>query len=409
MLDIGLLGLGTVGVGIVQILEERKDYLEKLIKKEINISKILVKDIEKIRDIEIDRRKLTTDIHEIIQDNSIDVIIEVMGGLDKPYEYIKEALNRGKNVITANKAVVAKHLEELTDLARKNNKLFLYEASVGGGIPIIKPLKEQININEIQEIKGILNGTSNYILTRMVTDDLSFKEALEISQNLGYAEADPTDDIEGYDTRRKLRILSTIAFKDRINEDNISCYGINSISFKDIRNIKKMNCTIKLLGTAVLNNNKYHASVEPVILSQDSYLGKVDNAKNLVSFIGDMVGELRFFGEGAGRFPTANAVLSDLIDITTNTYPKVSLEVNMDLDNMNRLCKGKYYMRIDTRENTNDKIEKYIKENGIIENMIEKKEGIIFTTKSISKEKLERMTDLFKIDKKDYFTARLEV
>ncbi|WMM24950.1 homoserine dehydrogenase [Tissierella sp. MB52-C2] len=409
MLNIGLLGLGVVGIGIVQILEERKDYLEKFIKKEINISKILVKDIEKIRDIEIDRRKLTTDIHEIIEDNSIDVIIEVMGGLDKPYEYIKEALSRGKNVITANKAVVAKYLEELTDLARKNNRLFLYEASVGGGIPIIKPLKEQININEIQEIRGILNGTSNYILTRMVTDDLSFKEALEISQNLGYAEADPTDDIEGYDTRRKLRILSTIAFKDRINEDNISCYGINSINFKDIKNIKNMNCTIKLLGTAVLNNNKYYASVEPVILSQDSYLGKVDNAKNLVSFIGDMVGELRFFGEGAGRFPTANAVLSDLIDITTNTYPKMSLGVNIDLDNMNRLYKGKYYMRIDTRENTEDKIEKYIKENGIIENMIEKKEGIIFTTKSISKEKLERMTDLFKIDKKDYFTARLEV
>lgn len=409
MLNIGLLGLGVVGIGIVQILEERKDYLEKFIKKEINISKILVKDIEKIRDIEIDRRKLTTDIHEIIEDNSIDVIIEVMGGLDKPYEYIKEALSRGKNVITANKAVVAKHLEELTDLARKNNRLFLYEASVGGGIPIIKPLQEQININEIQEIRGILNGTSNYILTRMVTDDLSFKEALEISQNLGYAEADPTDDIEGYDTRRKLRILSTIAFKDRINEDNISCYGINSINFKDIKNIKNMNCTIKLLGTAVLNNNKYYASVEPVILSQDSYLGKVDNAKNLVSFIGDMVGELRFFGEGAGRFPTANAVLSDLIDITTNTYPKVSLGVNIDLNNINRLYKGKYYMRIDTRENTRDKIEKYIKENGIIENMIEKKEGIIFTTKFISKEKLERMTDLFKIDKKDYFTARLEV
>ena len=409
MLNIGLLGLGTVGVGIVQILEERKGYLEKLIKKEINISKILVKDIEKIRDIEINRGKLTTDVHEIIEDDGIDVIIEVMGGLDKPYEYIKEALSRGKNVITANKAVVAKHLEELTDLARKNNKFFLYEASVGGGIPIIKPLQEQININEIQQIKGILNGTSNYILTKMVTDDLSFTEALEISQNLGYAEADPTDDIEGYDTRRKLRILSTIAFKNRINEDNISCYGINSISFKDIRNIKNMNCTIKLLGTAVLNHNRYYASVEPVILSQDSYLGKVDNAKNLVSFIGNMVGELRFFGEGAGRFPTANAILSDLIDITTNTYPKVNLGMNVNLDNMNRLYKGKYYMRVDTRENTGDKIEKHIKDNGIIENMIEKKESIISTTKTISTEKLERMADLFKLDKKDYFTARLEV
>ena len=151
---------------------------------------------------------------------------------------------------------------------------------------------------------------------------LSFTEALEISQNLGYAEAGPTDDIEGYDTRRKLRILSTIAFKNRINEDNISCYGINSISFKDIGNIKNMDCTIKLLGTAVLNHNRYYASVEPVILSQDSYLGKVDNAKNLVSFYRKYGWRITIFGEGAGRFPTANAVLSDLIDITIQYLSK---------------------------------------------------------------------------------------
>jgi len=207
MLNIGLLGLGTVGMGIVQILEERKQYLENLVKQEINISKVLVKDIDKRRDIKINKEKLTTDIYEIIEDDNIDLIIEVMGGLDKPYHCIKEALNKGKDVITANKAVVAKYLEELTELAKERNKFFLYEASVGGGMPIIKPLKEQININEIQEIKGILNGTSNYILTKMTSDNLDFEDALKISQGLGYAEANPIDDIEGYDTRRKLRLL----------------------------------------------------------------------------------------------------------------------------------------------------------------------------------------------------------
>ena len=409
MLNIGLLGLGTVGIGIVQILEERKKYLEKLIKQEISISKILVKDIDKKRDIEIDKEKLTTDIYEIIEDDNIDIIIEVLGGLDNPYYYIKEALNKGKDVITANKAVVAKHLEELTNLAKAKNKSFLYEASVGGGIPIIKPLKEQVNINQIQEIRGILNGTSNYILTKMISENLDFQEALETSQRLGYAEANPTDDIEGYDTRRKLRILSTIAFKDKIGEEDISCYGINSINFSDIKNIKSMSCTVKLLGTAIGNDNKYYASVEPVIMSQNSYFSKVDDANNLVSFIGDNVGELRFFGEGAGRFPTANAVLSDLIDITSNTYQRNCSLENSELNNINQLYRGKYYMRINVKEDTKVKIEKYIIDNEIIEDMIEKKDSIAFTTKLISKKKLEKLIDIFMIDSKNYFVARLEV
>ncbi|WP_312906637.1 homoserine dehydrogenase [Tissierella praeacuta] len=409
MLNIGLLGLGTVGMGIVQILEERKQYLENLVKQEINISKVLVKDIDKRRDIKINKEKLTTDIYEIIEDDNIDLIIEGMGGLDKPYHCIKEALNKGKDVITANKAVVAKYLEELTELAKERNKFFLYEASVGGGMPIIKPLKEQININEIQEIKGILNGTSNYILTKMTSDNLDFEDALKISQGLGYAEANPIDDIEGYDTRRKLRILSTIAFKDKIDEENISCYGISSINCDDIRNIKGMNSTVKLLGTAVVSNNKYYANVEPVILNQNSYFGKVDNANNLVSFVGDVVGELRFFGEGAGKFPTANAIVSDLIDITANTYPRNGIWENKSLNNINQLYEGKYYMRITTEKEIKDKIEGYIIDNRITENIIENKDSIAFTTKSISKKKLEKVVETFMINSQDYFIARLEV
>lgn len=409
MINIGLLGLGTVGTGVVKIMEEQRNYLEKLIGSEICISKILVKNLDKKRNLEIHKDKLTIDVREIIEDENIDIIIEVMGGLDKPYLYIKEALNRGKHVITANKAVVSKYLEELTNLARDKNKAFLYEASVGGGIPIIKPLKEQININDIQEIKGILNGTSNYILTKMVSENLGFQEALEISQKLGYAESDPTDDIEGYDTRRKLRILSTIAFRNRIDEEQISCHGISNINIMDIENIREMDCTVKLLGKAIANNNKYYASVEPVILDKNSYLGKVDDGNNLVSFIGNMVGELRFYGEGAGMLPTANAIFSDLIDITIGSYQKNHFLGNSDLKDINKLYQGKYYMRVTAEKNIRDKIEKHITEKGIIKRIFKKEKDLGFITNFISKEELEEMTDTYEINSNNYFIARVEV
>lgn len=409
MINIGLLGLGTVGTGVVKIMEEQRNYLEKLIGSEICISKILIKNLDKKRNLEIHKYKLTIDAREIIEDDNIDIIIEVMGGLDKSYFYIKEALNRGKHVITANKAVVSKYLEELTNLARNKNKAFLYEASVGGGMPIIKPLREQININDIQEIKGILNGTSNYILTKMVSESLGFQEALEISQKLGYAESDPTDDIEGYDTRRKLRILSTIAFRNRIDEEQISCHGISNINIMDIENIKEMDCTVKLLGKAIANNNKYYASVEPVILDKNSYLGKVDDGNNLVSFIGNMVGELRFYGEGAGMLPTANAIFSDLIDITIGSYQKNHFLGNSDLKDINKLNQGKYYMRVTAEKNIRDKIEKHITEKGIVKRIFKKKKDIGFITKFISKEELEEMTDTYEINSNNYFIARLEV
>lgn len=409
MINIGLLGLGTVGTGVVKIMEEQRNYLEKLIGSEICISKILIKNLDKKRNLEIHKYKLTIDAREIIEDDNIDIIIEVMGGLDKSYFYIKEALNRGKHVITANKAVVSKYLEELTNLARNKNKAFLYEASVGGGMPIIKPLREQININDIQEIKGILNGTSNYILTKMVSESLGFQEALEISQKLGYAESDPTDDIEGYDTRRKLRILSTIAFRNRIDEEQISCHGISNINIMDIENIKEMDCTVKLLGKAIANNNKYYASVEPVILDKNSYLGKVDDGNNLVSFIGNMVGELRFYGEGAGMLPTANAIFSDLIDITIGSYQKNHFLGNGDLKDINKLNQGKYYMRVTAEKNIRDKIEKHITEKGIVKRIFKKKKDIGFITKFISKEELEEMTDTYEINSNNYFIARLEV
>jgi homoserine dehydrogenase len=409
MINIGLLGLGTVGIGVVQTINEKRKDLEQLTNKRINISKILVKDIEKKREIRIDRNILTTDAADIIGDKDINIVIEVMGGLETAYSHIEEALKEGKHVITANKAVVAKYLEELTILARQVNRAFLYEASVGGGIPIIKPLEDQININDIHEIKGILNGTSNYILTRMISENIELQEALGISQELGYAEADPTDDIEGYDTRRKLRILSTIGFRNKIDEGEISCMGISSIKAIDIENIKDMNCTVKLLGEANIKDNKYYASVEPVILDKNSYFGKVEDANNLVSFIGDRVGELRFFGEGAGRFPTSNAILSNLIDITTNDYEKKLLPRNNSLHNINGLYEGKYYLRVTVKKDIEAKIEKYINDKEIAERVVKDDNNIGFITKVVAKGELERLIEFFDLEKENYFIAKMRV
>lgn len=408
MINIGLLGLGTVGTGVVRIIEEHKEYLEELLKSEICISKVLVKDLDKKRDIKIDKRLLTIDPSEIIGDKSINIVIEAIGGLDEAYLYIKDSLNKGKHVITANKVVVSKHFEELTNLAKTNDRAFLYEASVGGGMPVIRPLQEQSNINEIQEIKGILNGTSNYILTKMVSDNIGFKEALKTSQELGYAELDPTDDIEGYDTRRKLRILSTIAFKAKIDEEEISCNGISNINLNDIKNIKALDCTVKLLGKAIRKNNKYYASVEPVILEKNSFLGKVDNGNNLVSFVGNRVGEVRFYGEGAGSLPTANAIVGDLIDITLGTYEKNYVLSNGNGGNLNKLDEGKYYVRLSAEENTIDKIEKYIIDIKTLGNVIVRKEDYAFVTNHICKKKIEEIIEIYNIKDNDYFIARLE-
>ena len=218
MINIGLLGLGTVGTGILEILKERNNG--------IRVSKVLVNDINKKRDIDLNGAVITSDFNEILCDESISIIAEVTSSVEQGYEYIKSALNSGKHVVTANKAVVSGYYEELSSLAKENNRAFLYEASVGGGIPIIKPLREQVELNEIISIQGILNGTCNYILTKMFDENLNYDQALKMAQELGYSEADPSADVDGYDTLRKLRILGTLGFQGSVRESDIENTGI---------------------------------------------------------------------------------------------------------------------------------------------------------------------------------------
>jgi len=306
MIKIGLLGLGTVGSGIYDILTDKKFMIEKCTNKKVEITKILVRNLNKDRNIVVNKSILTDNPYDIIEDPEIDIIVEVMGGIEEPYKYIKQALENGKHVVTANKAVLSEHLYELNSIAKKSNRAILFEASVAGGIPIIKALNEMIVLNNITEIKGILNGTTNFILSKMTEEKTDFSETLKLAQDLGYAEADPTDDIEGYDAARKMAILSSIAFDRVVNINDVECRGITEISAFDIDFIKNFGFTVKLLGNASVLESNLSAQVEPVLIDKNSIMANVGNANNIVLLNGDIVGELQFYGQGAGKNPTTN-------------------------------------------------------------------------------------------------------
>lgn len=346
MINIGLLGLGTVGSGVLEILKKRNVRLKDLTSHDIRVKKVLVKDINKKRNVDLDSIEIVSNFEAILKDKEIDIIIEVTGDLEKSYKYITEGLNAGKHVVTANKAVVSKYFEEISSLACEKGLAFLYEASVGGGIPVLKPLKEELHLNEISEVQGILNGTCNYILTRMIEEGKNYGEVLKIAQELGYAEADPTADVEGYDTLRKLRILGTLALQGKVSEEDILLDGISSITSFDIDLIKKMNSTVKLIAEAKAYNDGYTALVQPTIIKNSNYFANVNMAYNSIAFKGDNVGELKFYGSGAGKLPTANAVISDVLDIVLESYSKKNPLGERALRNYNSEIKAKYYLRV---------------------------------------------------------------
>jgi len=325
MINIGLLGFGTVGQGVYRVLQDKGEELGALLGTEIEIKSILVKDLYKERKTEVPLSKLTLNPEDIVGDDDIDIIVEVTGDVDLSYRYISKAFERGKHVITANKAVVSAYFEELSHLAEENDVYFLYEASVAGGIPVLKPLKDQIRMNSISKVQGILNGTCNYILTRMTDEGLAYGDVLKEAQNLGYAESDPSSDVEGIDTMRKLRILSTMALGASVTEDDIICDGIDSISDLDIGLLREMGRKVKLIAEAREVDGGYQAIVQPKAVPVGSYFSGVNGADNSVSIVGKYLGVLGFQGPGAGMYPTANAILTDIIDCILETQKKTTL------------------------------------------------------------------------------------
>ncbi|VEJ07842.1 homoserine dehydrogenase [Campylobacter lari] len=307
-MKIAILGYGTVGSAVVETLLKNQDLIKARCDEEIIPVIALARNLKPNALIPV-----VNDIDKVLEREDIDVFVELMGGIDLPFELISKILKRKKSVVTANKALLAYHRYELEKLAQ--DTAFGYEASVAGGIPIIKILKEGLSANNIVSIKGILNGTSNYILSKMTEDNAKFQEVLKKAQDLGYAEADPTFDIEGFDAAHKLLILANIAYGLRVKPEDILIEGISRVSDEDIYFAKEFEYTIKHLGIAKIKDEKIELRVHPAMLSKDKILAKVDGVMNAISVDGDILGESLYYGPGAGGKATASAVIADLIDI----------------------------------------------------------------------------------------------
>ena len=323
-LRVGLIGLGTIGTGVAQLLLEHRDLLAQRLGKDIHLVRICDLDITRDRGVDLSSVDLTTDASRITEAADIDLVIELMGGLEPARSFVMTALAHGKHVVTANKALIAKHGEELFPLAAENGLQIGFEAAVGGGIPCMKALREGLAANAIESIYGILNGTCNYILTKMETDGMGFDEALARAQELGFAEADPTFDIEGIDTAHKLSILAAMAFGSKIKFDDLYTEGITRISAGDIVSARELGYRIKLLGIAKPHGDEAAPSIEmhvhPTLVPLDSQLAQVSDSYNAVQITGDYVGQTMFFGQGAGERPTASAVVADIVD-TASGFP----------------------------------------------------------------------------------------
>ncbi len=314
---IALLGMGTVGGGVYKIIENQKDEMPFKIGARLEVARVLVRNKAKYADA-VPGEKLTDQFEDVINDDSIDIVVEVMGGIEPARTYITEALKKGKHVVTANKDLMAMHGHELLETAAANHCDLLFEAAVAGGIPIIRPLKQCLAGNNITEVMGIINGTTNFILTKMEEEGMDFKEALQLATDLGYAEADPTADVEGYDAGRKIAIMASIAFNTPVTFNDVFTEGITKITAKDMRYAQELGCTIKLLGIAKNTENGIEVKVHPTLIPERHPLAAVNDAFNAVLVHGDAMDDAMFYGRGAGAMPTGSAVVGDIMDVARN-------------------------------------------------------------------------------------------
>lgn len=346
MVNIAVLGYGTVGSGVVEVINTNYASINKRAGDEINIKYVL-----DLRDFPGDpvQEILVHDYEIIANDPEVDIVVEVMGGIEPAYTFVKRALLSGKSVATSNKALVAKHGPELMEIAREKNINFLFEASCGGGIPIIRALNSALTADEIDEITGILNGTTNYMLHKMSTEGCEFADVLQEAQAKGYAEADPTADVEGYDACRKIAILSSLAYGKFLNYENIYTEGITKITPEDMEYAKEMGMSIKLLATSrKVGKGSFYAMVAPFLVDQENPLYSVNGVFNAVFVHGNVLGDAMFYGSGAGKLPTASAVVADVVDeakhlhrnIMTNWTSK-PLQL-MELDEV----EGRFFVRV---------------------------------------------------------------
>lgn len=349
-MKIGIIGLGTVGEGVLKVLTAEKESIFEKSTADIEVKYACDLNINREFSFDFDKSILIDDYKKIIDDSEIKIVVELIGGETIAKNIITEAFRAKKSVVTANKALIAKNGVELFQIAKENGVSFLFEAAVGGGIPIISPLMESLVANTVTEIRGIMNGTSNYILTKMKEDKLSFEEALSLASAKGYAEADPTYDIDGIDAGHKINILASLAYGGSIKFKDMPLSGIREITSIDIFAAKQLEHTIKLIAQSkLLSDNTVQISVEPTLVSNNQILAKVDDVFNAIETIGSYTGETLFYGKGAGMDPTASAVVADIVKITTRTHIESDYFFNstkvfnvVDIDSV----KGSYYIRV---------------------------------------------------------------
>ncbi len=407
MVKIGILGVGTVGASVANILSSNADIIEARAGKKIIVELGVVKNLNRDRGVDI---KLSSNPMDIINDDTIDIVVELMGGVEEPFKLVKEALKRGKAVVTANKALLAYHRYELQELA--GDIPLAYEASTAGGIPIIGALKNGLTANHIESIQGIMNGTTNYMLTKMINEGANYDDVLKEAQELGYAEADPTFDVGGFDASHKLLILASLAYGIDAKPEDILIEGIENITQVDVAFAKSFGYEIKLLGIAKKVDEGVELRVHPTMIDSSSMIAKVDGVMNAVSVVGDKVGETMYYGAGAGGDATASAVIADIIDIVRgDTTPmlgyKRGLEGKFDLLPEEDIVTN-YYLRmeVDDKSGVLAKITTKLGEFDIsIESMLQKSHRneahvkLLFTTHKCTEAKIqEAILELKRLD-----------
>ena len=350
MINIAVLGYGTVGSGVVEVINTNQDSINRRAGDEIRIKYVL-----DLRDFPGDpvQKVLVHDYETIVNDPEVDIVVEVMGGLEPAHTFVKRALEAGKSVATSNKALVAKFGPELMDIARNKNINFLFEASCGGGIPIIRALNQSLTADQIDEVTGILNGTTNYMLTKMDMEGSRFESVLKEAQEKGYAEADPTADVEGYDACRKIAILSSLAYGKFLNYEKIHTEGINRITSEDMEYARAMGMSIKLLATSrKLSEDSYYAVVAPFLVGKNNPLYSVNDVYNGIFVHGNVLGDAMFYGSGAGKLPTASAVVADVVDEAKHLHENMPNEWNdqpLPLADPDQVS-GRFFVRVQTTD-----------------------------------------------------------
>ncbi|WP_100011377.1 homoserine dehydrogenase [Lentibacillus sediminis] len=422
--SIGLLGLGVVGSGVIKLIEDHQEKLVHQLGTSVHVKSVLVRNPEKARDVDLEKTFLTTNPWDVLNDPDIDVIVEVMGGIEEAREYILKAFSAKKHVITANKDLVALHGPELQEAATRNKCDFYYEASVAGGIPILRGITDGLASDHIQQVMGIVNGTTNYILTKMNNEGVSYESALKEAQELGFAEADPTYDVEGLDAARKMAILGRLAFSTDIDLTDVEVTGINGIELEDLQYGDKLGYTMKLIGYANFDDHQLEVNVQPTLLSKEHPLADVKNEYNAVYVYGEAVGETMFYGPGAGSLPTATAVTSDVVTVIKNlrlgvtgnqfTEPHFKKKLKTPAKRF-----GQYYVRLHVKDQAGvlSTISSLFHEfdisfNRILQTPVKKNElaEIIFTTHQTSLENFHTALNELKnlnevIDIKSYYKA----